>query len=316
MHGRIALKFCALWMVVSLSSVPSANADVGDVTGLVDIDGGRSLFVECRGMGYPTVILMAGKGNGAEDWLQVLDPPDPAHRAPGDDLPWGFGTLVDSDEAVLPSVAHFTRVCTYDRPDVRFDSPDTSTPRDQPHSVDLDVGDLRALLVALGETAPVVLVAHSYAGVIATLEARTHPEAVAGLVLVDAVSDHIEDVLGPAKLANWDASNAATSPQVREGVRLIDAFDRITAAPPMPSVPAAVLSADKPWRTDLLPEEATRGEQVTFADWLAGQRRLAAALGVEAVTTTDSGHDIYLYSPALVVDAISEVVDELRRSDP
>lgn len=44
----------------------------------------------------------------------------------------------------------------------------------------------------------------------------------------------------------------------------------IDVAPPMPILPAAVLSADKPWRTDLLPE-AAKGGQVTFVDWLAGQ---------------------------------------------
>ena len=54
-----------------------------------------------RGEGSPTVVLIAGKGNGAEDWLQVLDPADPAHDTPGDDLPWG-GKLERSDDAVLP----------------------------------------------------------------------------------------------------------------------------------------------------------------------------------------------------------------------
>jgi hypothetical protein len=43
----------------------------------------------------------AGKGNGAEDWLQVLDPDDPEHEAPRDGLPWGFGKLIRSDDAVL-----------------------------------------------------------------------------------------------------------------------------------------------------------------------------------------------------------------------
>lgn len=309
---RVVQSFCTTWVVAALAGIPTANADVGDVTGLVAIGDGRDVYVECRGTGAPAVILMAGKGNGAADWLQVLDPADPEHDAPGDGLPWGFSTLVYSPDAVLPSVARFTRVCAYDRPDVRVDGADVTTPRNQPHTVDADVGDLQGLLAAVGGPAPHVLVAHSYSGAIATLYARTHPQDVGGMVMVDAVSELIEDVVGPATLENWDASNAATSPQLREGVRVIDAFDRIDAAPPLPTLPAVVLSADKPWRTDLLPPEATQGEQVTFADWLAAQHRLAAALDVEPVTDTDSGHDIYLYNPALVVDAIRGVVDELR----
>ena len=294
-----------------MCAAPTAGADVADVSRLVEIGGGRGIFVECRGTGSPTVILMAGKGNGAEDWLQILDPADPAHDTPGDDLPFG-GHLMRSDDAVLPSVARFTRVCAYDRPDVRMDGADISTPRSQPHTADLDVGDLHALLIALGEPAPYVLVAHSYGGLVATLYARSHPDGVGGLVMVDAVSQLIENVIGPAKLANWDASNAATSSQVREGVRLVDAFAQINAAPPLPTMPAAVLSADKPWRTDLLPAEATQGEQVNFTDWLAGQQRLAVALDVAPVAATDSGHDIYLYRPAVVVDAIRDIVDDVR----
>jgi hypothetical protein len=49
---------------------------------------------------------------------------------------------------------------------------------------------------------------------------------------------------------------------------------------------------------------------VTFADWLASLDRLAVALGAENITQTNSGHDIYLYNPALVVDAIQDVIND------
>ena len=172
--------------------------------------------------------------------------------------PGGSGRFEPSEDAVFGSVARFTRVCTYDRPDIRFEGTDITTPRPQPHTVDLDVGDLHALLTALGEPAPYVLVAHSYGGLIATLFARTYPETVGGLVMVDTVTPLMEDVTSAERLVNWDATNATTSPQVREGVKLIDAFEKINAAPPLPELPAVVLSADKPWRTDLLPAAATR----------------------------------------------------------
>jgi hypothetical protein len=95
------------------------------------------------------VVLIAGKGVGADDWFQVLDPADPAHKAPGDNVGAGLSNLHRSDDAVFPSVARFTRVCAYDRPDTRLEGEDRSTPRRQPHSVDLDVADLHALFTAL-----------------------------------------------------------------------------------------------------------------------------------------------------------------------
>ncbi len=307
---------CVLGVSLILLSCNRSGAGQPEFVGLVHVGDGRSIFAECRGTGSPTVVLMAGKGNGAEDWLQLLAPDDPVHVAPGDDLALGEGRLEHSDDAVLPSVARFTRVCTYDRPDVRFDGADLTTPRTQPHTLDADVADLHALLLALAAPEPYVLVPHSYSGLIATLYARTYPQTVGGLVMLDTATELMAGVVSPAKLANWDAANAATSPQVREGVRLIDGFGRINEAPPMPRVPAVVLSADKPWRVDLLPHGASRGEHVTFTDWLASQDRLATALGAERITETRSGHAIYLYSPKVVVDAIRGVVDDVRGTSP
>lgn len=291
----------------SPSPSPAAAVD-----GLIAVADDRSIYAKCEGEGSPTVVLIAGKGNGAQDWQDVLAPGDPAHDSPGDDVPFGIGKLEPSDDAVFPSVARFTRVCTYDRPDIRIDGPAVTTPRQQPHTVDLDVDDLHALLTALGETGPVVLVAHSYGGLIAALYARLHPESVAGLVMVDTVTPLIAEVARPEQLANWNASNSATSAQGREGVQLLDAFEQFAAAPPMPQVPAVVLSADKPWRTDLLPPEIASIDTVTFDDWLRALDLLAQSLDAENITRTGSGHDIYLYNPALVVDAIEQVVDEVR----
>ncbi|MFG2292238.1 alpha/beta fold hydrolase [Streptomyces sp. NPDC048603] len=293
------------------SPTPTAR-EQRDITGLVDVGGGRKIYTECRGKGSPTVILIAGKGNGVEDWRSVLDPADPIHQAPGDDLPWRTTGLHLSDDSVFTRVSRFTRVCAYDRPGIRV-GPGTTTPRPQPHTLDLAADDLNALLTALGEPGPYVLVAHSYGGLIATLYARTHPRNVAGLVMVDTVTELMADVISPGALRNWDATNARTSPQVREGVHIIDAFRRINAAPPMPRVPAVVLSADKPWRLDLLPPEERKGERVAFKDSLTALDRLSKALHAEKhITRTNSGHDIYLYSPQLVTDAIRTVVDDVR----
>lgn len=56
----------------------------------------------------------------------------------------------------------------------------------QDRTLERIVDDLTSLLDALGETAPVVLVGHSWGGPIIRLFADRHPERVAGLVFVDA----------------------------------------------------------------------------------------------------------------------------------
>src|SRR6266545_4323090 len=47
---------------------PVAVAGQGDFAGLVDIGGGRRLYLECRGSGGPTVVLEAGYRSSARYW--------------------------------------------------------------------------------------------------------------------------------------------------------------------------------------------------------------------------------------------------------
>jgi pimeloyl-ACP methyl ester carboxylesterase len=300
-------------LVFAMANVVATRSAGRDFAGLVDIGGGRKMFLECRGTGSPTVILISGKGNGAADWNEILDPADPIHTAPTDLLAIGQGKLLSSDMAVLPRVSSFTRVCAYDRPGTRLNGPDISTPVPQPHAADRAVEDLHELLAAAGEAGPYVLVAHSYGGIVAMLYARTYPADVAGLVMVDAATELMKTVASPQAVAAWDASNRISAPEAPEAVELLDAFAKIEAAPPRREIPAIVLSADKSWPDlGLTPSAASDGTTVTFADWLASEALLAKSLDASQITQTNSGHNIYQYTPQVVVGAIRKVVDEVR----
>jgi pimeloyl-ACP methyl ester carboxylesterase len=78
-------------------------------------------------------------------------------------------------------ISAHTRTLSYDR--AGYGGSD-----DDPHDRTLErlTDDLTALLEALGETAPAVLVGHSWGGPIIRLFAARHPERIAGLVFVDA----------------------------------------------------------------------------------------------------------------------------------
>ena len=216
---------------------------------------------------------------------------------------------------MFPTVSRFTRVCTYDRPGTRIDGIEISTPVDQPHTVGQAVDDLHRLLAAAGEPGPYVLVPIPMADFIAALYARTYPGDVAGLVLVDAASEFVKQAATAEAFAAWDAGNRISPPVALEAVEVADATDEINAAPPMPRQPAIVLSADKPWPpAPAMQGETASGAMVTFADWLRAQDLLATSLDAKHISATRSGHNIYLFEPQLIVDAIRDVVDEVRRS--
>lgn len=301
-----------LSLAAALILIPADASVAEDFSGSVAIGAGRKIYLECTGAGSPTVVLISGKGNGAADWSETLDPADPAHRADYDAVAWGKGNLRRGGSAVFPMVSRFTRVCAYDRPGVRLDGPDQSTPVAQPHPADQAADDLHRLLTAAGEPRPYVLVPHSYGGLIATLFARTWPDEVSGLVMVDAATPLMREVASPKHVAKWDALNRQSAPAAPEAIMLLDAFAKIEAAPRLRELTAVVLAGDKPWQPPSSPPERDPVGGVSFADWRASQTLLATSLNARLVANTNSGHNIYAYSPQLVIDAIREVVEAAR----
>jgi pimeloyl-ACP methyl ester carboxylesterase len=266
---------------------------------MVAIGGDRSIFLDCRGAGSPTVVLVSGTGGAADEWTVVVDPADPA-AAPA-----------PSPSAVLPTVASFTRVCAYDRPGTVLadDRLSPSTPVPQPTSAGASAEDLRAVLTAAGESGPYVLVGASWGAMITALYARVHGGQVAGLVTVDGASVFLRETMTSAQWSDWMRTIAATVDPAR-GIEVPDypaAVDEILAAPPLPQpLPAAVLTSDHPW--DL--QVGDTGS--TWPAWLAAQDRLADELRARHVTDTDSGHGIAVEKPRLVAGAVRAVVDQAR----
>jgi pimeloyl-ACP methyl ester carboxylesterase len=292
------------------SPAPSANvapAAPADFSGLIDIGGGRKMYLKCRGTGSPTVVLIAGLKASADDWNST------AKAAP----------------TVFSGVASATRVCAYDRPGAPVgDKPSRSDPVRQPTTAADAVADLHALLAAAHEPAPYVLVGHSYGGLIAKLYARTYPHDAAGLVLVDALTEGLQEAETPDQ---WATQRVLMEGDIRESLALYPAleridpdrsFDQVRAAPPLRPLPLVVLSADRPWGPQIpaliangtLPADVPADfGYITDAAQKKAQAQLAALVpGARHVTTTNSGHEIHKEQPGLVTDATIDVVEAVR----
>jgi pimeloyl-ACP methyl ester carboxylesterase len=314
--GAATCSLCVLLATLALAPAHGSSDPSGAVAGVVQIGGGRGIFMECQGTGSPTVVLISGKGNGAHDgWSEALGRRDPVLRAQYDEVALGKGkTLRERANAVFPSVSKFTRVCAYSRPGTGLtETRGVSTPVAQPHPVEQDVADLHALLTAGGVAGPYVLVAHSYGGLIARLFASTYPDEVSGLVLEDVVNQYNKTTTSARRFANWDRLNSQSPDGRTEAVRIADAIGRVEAAPPLRRMPVVQLVADKPWDPATIRlQEKTFGDIPTFAQWLRAQRLLARSVHATVIAKTRSGHNIEVYRPALVTSAIRRVVDAVR----
>ena len=302
MRRALALLFVLLGVAAGCAR---SSADPAR-SGLFDIGDGRLLYLDCQGDGAPTVFIIPGKGSYAEVWNVVVPADDPIRSSPYDII--DQARLGHSPDAVQPTVARTTRVCAYDRPNTRPDGTDLSTPVPQPHSVRQDVDDVVALIGAAQLSAPLVFVAHSYGGLVLDLLARTHPDLVAGLVFVDPTSEFLPTLGSPAQNAAFEHDGAVPPEPGGEGVLVDDALARISEAPPLPRVPAIVLSADK-----FPPPQALTPQNYTLAQIHHANDLLAAALGTTNIVASGAGHNVMLYQPKFVADNIIDVVNLLRR---
>ena len=121
---------------------------------------GGQVHLWCDGDGGPTVMFLSAIG--------------------GDD------TLVPIAERISDDAV----ACFYHRPG----DGDTEPPSG-PRTPAEDAADLHELLSAAELETPIVLVGHSYGGLIALIAAAEHPEETAGMVLVDASQPDAEEAM-------------------------------------------------------------------------------------------------------------------------
>ncbi len=135
---------------VDVSGGSSPTPD-GEIDQLIDIGGGRELYLRCAGDGSPMILLEAGDQSGTEEW-----------------------------QPVFSSLASETRTCAYDRAGIGR-SDEASGCR----GVNELLGDLEALISVARLSGPYVLVGTSGGGYLMAGFAARHPDSVAGLVLLE-----------------------------------------------------------------------------------------------------------------------------------
>jgi pimeloyl-ACP methyl ester carboxylesterase len=277
---------------------------------LVDV-GGYKMHINCTGQGTPTVILDSGLGDSYISWNKVQ-----------------------------PKIAQFARVCSYDRAGLGYSdsSPHPRTSKDIAE-------ELHTLLHNAGIFPPYILVGHSMGGYDVRLYASLYRPEVAGMVLVDA-SHPEQQKRFPAALNDMDASWVReqeflefTTPlgiprllgfcahevearaaecnfhSEREGVVELKAFPesavQTAATGSLGDLPLAVLSHDPNTPQPDLPEDLVKP---TNDAWQQMQEELSqlSTRGTRVVAK-NSGHYIQLDRPELVIEAVRQVVGQVRQ---
>lgn len=265
------------------------------------------LHIDCEGRGSPAVILDAGLGGSALEWVYVVE-----------------------------RLRTVTRVCTYDRAGYGL-SEMGRAPRTSSHIAN----ELYLLLDAAGVPPPYILAGHSFGGYNMQLFARRYPYLSAGLVLIDASHpDQVDRFLAPplrlltapssrygivrfrdpppphellpepvrqaigARAARWKTRR--TLGQELLGFR--DSALELKAAPPLGDLPLIVITRGTPRG----PLDAKR--PLVERLWLELQSELAASSSVSAhIVAQRAGHNVHVEQPEVVAFGIAMLVERYRR---
>jgi pimeloyl-ACP methyl ester carboxylesterase len=276
----------ALIEFLAADEAPPVIVPTGRFSGWFDI-GGRRLFLRCTGRRSPTVVF---EGGLTTDWF-----------------------------ALQNQVAPFTRVCSCDHPNGPWSRSD---PAPTPRTARDFVTDLHALLRVAHVPGPYVLAGHSNGGLYTQLYASTHARQVAGLVLIDAVHPayHKRTLAMLKPLVPPEVWEAVRQDAITPDHRLLDpervdiwTSERQTRVAlrrsPLRPMPLVVLTRghpDVPGAPFVEQQEAL---------WLQLQRELAQLVPGSRHLITQSGHNIQLEQPELVLDAIRDVVQAVRAGD-
>lgn len=180
-----------------------------------------------------------------------------------------------------------------------------------PKTIEQHLQDLGAVMDTLAPGRKVVLVGHSYGGLLATQFARQYPQRLLGVVLVDpATMGQRHDFLRADRarvLADDKALLAMLPPPMAQDYTLLIAqLDKAPADAPasLPDLPVALLTATQVAAEPFVFEETAQGKAL----WKRQHAELFAGASRGIHQYFDTGHNLHRENPKAVADAVRFVV--------
>ncbi|MEE9333992.1 MAG: alpha/beta hydrolase [Granulosicoccaceae bacterium] len=295
------------WGTLSLSSTPAAQQtddsplDFGFIKhppGELYSLGRHRLHSLCVGDGDVTVLFEPGLGGSALEWLPIAE-----------------------------SISSKVRACVYDRAGYAW-----SDPGSNPRHVVLLAREAKQLLRELKTDKNLILVGHSYGGLIMRQLASIMPGSVIGLILVDAShEDQFTRLAGESRVSMLPTSNnfVVSAPELPAGLRN-DIKRKILALSRTRKTYAALHAEIESFRDscdylknhretfDFPVQIISRGLDPYANDDSAGNKNkiwhelqsefLSLSAKAEQIIADNSGHHVHVDRPELIEAAIEKIL--------
>jgi pimeloyl-ACP methyl ester carboxylesterase len=216
----------------------------------------------------------------------------------------GFGAGLESWSTVQSTTAKFARTVSYDRAGIG-----QSEAGPKPRAAKQIAQELHLALQKAGILPPYVLVGHSFGGIYVRVFADMYPKEVAGMVLIDPSQEAFDDWAKTHQEAQRPARDeeiAKAPAGVRdENAELSVSYAQARAAKVPAGIPVILLTAMK---DDTMPATVRRVWSQMHEDWIT------KVPGGKHIVVENSGHFIQAEQPQVVIDAIREVVEQVRKT--
>jgi pimeloyl-ACP methyl ester carboxylesterase len=281
-HIKKAITLCAMTIVAAFSFNHGVLAQTSTPQDKMITIADHKLHSMSLGEGEFTVIFEAGFGNDLSHWRRVA-----------------------------PAISQQAKVVVYSRAGYGKSSP-VSSARTLTQTTD----ELTAFIKAAQLRPPFIFVGHSYGGHIIRTYAAQHPSTVAGLVFVDPANEAFLvglKALDEAKTTAFLAVYKKMVPQrLQAENKVLMALDEKGKLPdfgPLPDVPAAVITSMVQEHPQFI-IHSKEGKKL----WRQLHSNLFSQFSTAShFTTMDSGHNIALQQPTLVIDAINKVIKQASK---
>lgn len=256
---------------------------------LVDV-GGYRVHIYCTGAGSPTVMIVGGFS-----------------------FDWGL---------VQPEVAKFTRVCTYDASGTAWSDPGPEDP-----TCSGRVEEIHWLLQAVKLDGPPMLVGFSTGALFTRLYARDYPSDLAGMVIVDHAFLPAQPVPPPVVSGPDSGPSVISATRVIVGVEDEPGYDKLpqsirdlhqwadAISPGRPTAEMAESCIAEVGRTTLgdlpLAVVSTANDSRGYAELQT--QLLGLSRNSRQFVAARSFHSVEISQPDVVVDAIRQVVEAIRK---
>jgi len=279
---------------------------------MVDI-GGYKLHMIDRGVGGPTVVIDAGGGDNSLDW-----------------------------SLVQPEIAKFTRVVVYDRAGYAW-----SNASSLERTSENIAKELHTMLHNANIPAPYILVGHSFGGINVRFFANMYPDEVAGVVLVDSSHEDqgknapasaeqemnryyyeklMRTALGIFRLSQYTPSGQIKFKKSIALSKFSPEIQEIYFAQKFTTKRALALLQESSCKTQSFKQlknmKNMLGDKPLIVITLASRKdKEDIALHADLVTKSsrgklvfadNSGHNVNYDQPEIIVEAVREMVEELR----